>query len=161
VVRITLNVNGEEHQLDVAIYTTLRDALRDNLGFTDVKSGCGEGECGACTVLVDGRPIASCLMLAAQAQGKKLITARGLVKDGKLHPLQEKFIEHGVIQCGYCTPGMLLTAKALLDKNPHPTEEDIKLAISGNMCRCTGYQQIIEAIMDAASAMSKSKEVLG
>jgi carbon-monoxide dehydrogenase small subunit len=161
VTRITLNVNGEEHQLDVAVQTTLRDALRENLGFTDVKSGCGEGECGACTVLVDGRPVASCLMFAAQAQGKTLVTARGLSKNGKLHPLQEKFIQHGVVQCGYCTPGMLLTAKALLDKNPHPTEDEIKVAISGNMCRCTGYQQIIEAIMDAASEMNNAKEKRG
>jgi carbon-monoxide dehydrogenase small subunit len=157
VIKVTLNVNKEDYQVEVAPYETLRDALRDRLGFTDVKSGCGEGECGACTVLIDGKPVTSCLMLAAQAEGKKVTTARGMAMNGNLHPLQEKFIEHGAVQCGYCTPGMLLTAKALLDKNPHPTEEEIRVAISGNMCRCTGYQQIIEAIMDAASEMNAGK----
>ena len=156
-IKITLNVNNEDYPVAVAPYETLRDALRDKLGFTDVKSGCGEGDCGACAVLVDGKPVTSCLMLAAQAEGKKITTARALAVNGKLHPLQEKFIEHGAVQCGYCTPGMLITAKALLDKNPHPTEDEIRLAISGNMCRCTGYQQIIEAIMGAASEMNAGK----
>jgi len=133
----------------------LRDVLRDNLGFTDVKDGCSEGECGSCTVLVDGKPVTSCLMLAVQAQGKKITTARGLATGGKLHLLQEKFIGYGATQCGYCTPGMLLVAKALLDKNPSPTEEEVRTAISGNICRCTGYQQIVEAIMAAAAEMGK------
>ena len=156
-INLVLNVNGEDYQLEVTPYETLRDALRERLGFTDVKGGCGEGECGACAVLIDGKPVTSCLMLAAQAEGKKIITPQGLAEHGNLHPLQEKFIEHGAVQCGYCTPGMLITAKALLDKNPNPTEEEVRVAISGNMCRCTGYQQIIEAIMDAASEMSAGK----
>lgn len=154
-INIVLNINNEDYQVEVAPYHTLRDVLRDKLGFTDVKSGCSEGECGACTVLVDGKPITSCLMLAAQAQDKKITTATGLTTDGNLHPLQEKFIEYGAIQCGYCTPGMLLTAKALLDKNPNPTEEEVRLAISGNICRCTGYQQIVEAIMGVTARMNK------
>ncbi len=150
-INITLNVNNEDYQVEVAPYHTLRHVLRDKLGFTDVKNGCSEGECGSCTVLVNGKPVTSCLMLAAQAQGKKVTTTRGLATDGKLHPLQEKFIEYGAIQCGYCTPGMLLVAKALLDKKPNPTEEEVRIAISGNICRCTGYQQIVEAIMAAAA----------
>ena len=148
---ITLNVNGEDYQIEVAPYQTLRDVLREKLNFTDVKNGCSEGECGSCTVLIDGKPVTSCLVLAAQAQGKKITTARGLAPDGKLHPLQEKFIEYGAIQCGYCTPGMLLSAKALLDSNPNPSKDEVRRAISGNICRCTGYQQIVEAIMAAAA----------
>jgi len=154
-INITLNVNNEDYQVPAAPYHTLRDVLRDTLGFTDVKNGCGEGECGACTVLVDGKPVTSCLMLAVQAQGKKITTVRGLASNGNLHPLQEKFIEYGAIQCGYCTPGMLLMAKALLDNNPNPTEEEVRVAISGNICRCTGYQQIVEAIMATAADMNK------
>ena len=148
---ITLNVNGEDYQIEVAPYQTLRDVLREKLNFTDVKNGCSEGECGSCTVLIDGKPVTSCLVLAIQAQGKKITTARGLAPDGKLHPLQEKFIEYGAIQCGYCTPGMLLSAKALLDSNPNPSKDEVRRAISGNICRCTGYQQIVEAIMAAAA----------
>ena len=154
-INVILNVNNDDYQVEVAPYHTLRDVLRDKLGFTDVKTGCGEGECGGCTVLVDGKPVTSCLMLAAQAQGKKITTASGLATNGKLHPLQEKFIEYGAIQCGYCTPGMVLVAKALLDKNPHPTEEEVKVAISGNICRCTGYQQIVEAIMATVDETNK------
>jgi len=154
-INVILNINNENYQIEVAPYHTLRDVLRDKLGFTDVKKGCSEGECGACTVLVDGKPVTSCLMLAAQAQGKKITTIRGLATDGKLRLLQEKFIGHGAIQCGYCTPGMLLVAKALLDKNPDPAEEEVRTAISGNICRCTGYQQIVEAIMATATQMNK------
>ena len=148
---ITLNVNDNEYEVEVAPHHTLLDVLRDKLGCTEVKNSCNQGECGACTVLVNGKPVSSCLMLAMQADGRKIITARGLAKDGKLHPLQEKFIEYGAVQCGYCTPGMLLAAKALLDENPHPSEEEVRMAISGNICRCTGYQQIVEAIMAAAA----------
>lgn len=148
---ITLNVNDNEYEVEVAPHHTLLDTLRDKLGFTEVKNSCESGECGACTVLLDGKPVCSCLMLAMQADGRKIITARGLAKDGKLHPLQERFIEYGAVQCGYCTPGMLLAAKALLDETPHPSEEEVRTAISGNICRCTGYQQIVEAIMAAAA----------
>jgi carbon-monoxide dehydrogenase small subunit len=147
---ITLNVNDKEYEVTVAPYHTLCDVLRDRLGFTEVKNSCGSGECGACTVLVDGKAVSSCLMLAAQANGRKIVTIRGLSTDGELHPLQKKFIEHGAVQCGYCTPGMILAAKALLDSNPQPSEEEVRMAISGNICRCTGYQQIVEAIMAAA-----------
>ena len=148
---ITLNVNDNEYEVEVAPYHTLCDVLRDKLGFTEVKNSCNEGECGSCTVLVDGKPVCSCLMLAAQADGRKITTIRGLSTDGELHPLQKKFIEHGAVQCGYCTPGMILSAKALLDSNPRPSEEEVRMAISGNICRCTGYQQIVEAIMAAAA----------
>ena len=149
-INITLNVNDNEYEVMVAPYHTLCDVLRDKLGFTEVKNSCDSGECGACTVLADGKPVCSCIMLAAQADGRKIITIRGLSTDGELHPLQEKFIEHGAVQCGYCTPGMLLAAKALLDNNPQPSEDEVRMAISGNICRCTGYQQIVEAIMAAA-----------
>ncbi len=154
-INVILNINNENYQVEVAPYHTLRDALRDKLGFTDVKNGCSEGACGACTVLVDGKPVTSCLMLAAQAQGKEITTIRGLATDDKLRLLREKFIDYGAIQCGYCTPGMLLVAKALLDKNPNPTEEEVRTAISGNICRCTGYQQIVETIMATATKMNK------
>ena len=152
---ITLNVNNEDYTVEVAPYHSLRDVLRDKLGFTDVKSGCGEGECGACAVLIDGKPVASCLALAAQTQGKKITTPRGLAIDGRLSRLQEKFIECGAVQCGYCTPGILIVATALLDKNPSPTEEEVRQAISGNLCRCTGYQQIVEAILAATAETNK------
>jgi carbon-monoxide dehydrogenase small subunit len=151
---IELKVNGMKFNVDVTPYDTLAKILREKLGFTDVKNACENGECGSCTVLVDGKAVVSCLMLAVKAEGKEITTARGLAKNGKLHILQEKFIAHDAIQCGYCTPGMLMSAKALLDTNPNLSEEEIRVAISGNMCRCTGYQQIVEAIA-AAAAESK------
>ena len=154
-INITLTVNDENYKVEVAPYHTLRDVLRDKLGFIDVKNGCSEGECGACTVLVDGKPITSCLMLAVQAQGKIITTIRGLGTDAKLNLLLENFISHGAIQCGYCTPGMLVTAKALLERNPNPAEEEVRTAISGNICRCTGYEQIVEAILAAATEINK------
>jgi aerobic-type carbon monoxide dehydrogenase small subunit (CoxS/CutS family) len=149
--QISFNVNGRDYQVEVNPFDTLAKVLRETLGFVDVKTGCENGECGSCTVIMDGRAIVSCLMLAAKAHGKEITTARGLAKGGQLHLLQRKFIEHEAIQCGYCTPGVLMSAKALLDSNPHPSEEEIREAISGNLCRCTGYQQIVEAIADAAS----------
>ena len=149
---VKLIINDEEYEVSVAPYETLVDVLRDRLDMREVKKGCGEGGCGTCTVLVDGTPIYSCLMLAVQAQGKDITTIKGLAKYGEeLHPLQKKFMELGAIQCGYCTPGVILTAKALLDKNPHPSEEEVKIAISGNVCRCTGYLQIVEAIQATAT----------
>jgi carbon-monoxide dehydrogenase small subunit len=148
---ITFRVNGKECRADVNPSDTLAKVLREKLGATEVKVACGNGECGSCTVIMDGKAIVSCLTAAAKADGKEITTAKGLAKDGQLHILQQKFLEHEAIQCGYCTPGMLMSAKALLDSNPHPSEEEIRVAISGNLCRCTGYQQIVEAITDAAS----------
>ena len=153
---VTLKVNGEEYKVSVAVKETLLTVLRDKLGFLDVKSSCNEGECGACTILLDGKAITSCLMLAVQAEGKAITTIGGISKYGEeLHPLQKNFIEHGAVQCGYCTPGMILSAKNLLDENPKPNEEEVKEAISGNLCRCTGYQQIVEAIMVTGAKVQK------
>ena len=152
---ITLVVNGEEYEVSVPAKETLLDVLRDRLGFLDVKCGCNEGECGACTVLLNGKAVCSCLMLAVQAEGKAITTIRGIAKYGELHPLQKNFIEYGAVQCGYCTPGMILSAKDLLDENPKPNEEEVKEAISGNLCRCTGYQQIVEAIMVTGAKVQK------
>jgi carbon-monoxide dehydrogenase small subunit len=154
-INVILNINNENYHIEVSPYHTLRDVLRDKLGFIDVKNGCSEGRCGACTVLVDGKPIASCLMLAAQAQNKVITTIKGLDADAKLRLLRENFISHGAIQCGYCTSGMLVMAKALLDTNPDPDEEEVRTVISGNICRCTGYQQIVEAIMATATEINK------
>ena len=148
--QIVLKVNGTPFQVDLSPSDTLARVLRERLGFTDVKNGCERGECGSCTVLIDGRAVVSCLMLAVKAEGREITTARGLAQGGRLHDLQRKFIEHDAIQCGYCTPGMLMSAKALLDTHPNPSEEEIRIAISGNICRCTGYQQIVEAIAAAA-----------
>ena len=144
---ITLRVNGDSYEVAVEPWAILADVLRDNLGLTGTKKACDLGNCGSCTVLMNGKPILSCLVLALDAQDKDIVTIEGLAKDGKLHPLQQAFIDHGAIQCGFCTPGMLLSAKALLDENPHPTEEEVKQAISGNLCRCTGYHKIVEAIL--------------
>lgn len=149
---ITLMVNGEPYQVTVEPRMTLLDVLREKLGLTGAKRACDLGNCGSCTVLIDGKPVLSCLTLAVDAQGKDILTVEGLAKDGQLHPLQQAFIDCGAIQCGFCTPGMLLTAKALLDENPHPTEAEVKEAISGNLCRCTGYTKIIEAILKVAQS---------
>jgi aerobic-type carbon monoxide dehydrogenase small subunit (CoxS/CutS family) len=148
---LTMLLNGEEVTMHIEPDALLADVLREHLGLTGTKEACGEGECGACTVLLDGRPVTSCLVPALKAQGREVGTVEGLASDGELHPLQKSFIEHGAVQCGYCTPGMLMSAKALLDRNPHPTEEEIKEAISGNLCRCTGYVKIVEAIKAASS----------
>lgn len=147
---ITLNVNAIEHRVSVAPHQTLVEVLRERLGLHDVKVSCCEGECGACTVLIDGQPVNACMMLAVLANGRKITTIGGLAGPRELHPLQESFIEHGAVQCGYCSPGMILSAKALLDQNPHPSEAEVKRAISGNICRCTGYEQIVEAILSVA-----------
>lgn len=150
-------VNGEKVSIEVRPNSTLLDVLRDKLNLMEVKEGCGQGDCGACTVILDGKAVNSCLTLAMQAEGKEVTTLSGLNKNGKIHPLQKSFISHGAIQCGFCTPGMIMSAKALLDKNPHPTREEIKVAISGNLCRCTGYKKIIEAI----EAVARGKEEKG
>lgn len=147
---IKLIVNGQEEDLLVPSNMTLLHALRDVLGLTGTKNGCEAGECGACTVLVDGQPTNSCLVLAVELDGREITTVEGLAKDGNLTPLQEKFAELNAVQCGYCTPGMLMAATALLRRNPEPTEEDIQAALVGNLCRCTGYQRIIDAIKEAS-----------
>jgi len=145
-VRVTLKVNGERYELEVEPWKTLLRVLREELNLTGTKEGCGTGDCGACTVIMGGKAVNSCLILAPLADGEDIITIEGLVENGKLHPLQEAFIEEGAIQCGFCTPGMILAAKALLDENPNPTEEEIRKGIAGNLCRCTGYVKIVKAI---------------
>ena len=147
---IRLYVNGEEHEILAETNRTLLDVLRENLGLTGTKRGCDLGTCGACTVLINGKPHLSCLTLAVDVQGKEILTIEGLGQDRKLHPLQKAFVENGAVQCGFCTPGMILTAKAFLDEHPSPAEEDVKKSISGNFCRCTGYVKIVEAILAAA-----------
>ena len=149
-VSLTMTLNGEEVTIEVGPDALLVDVLRDQLELTGTKEACGEGECGACTVLLDGEPVTSCLVPALKAQGREVMTVEGLASSEELHPLQKAFIEHGAVQCGYCTPGMLMSAKALLDRNPHPTEGEIRQAISGNLCRCTGYVKIVEAIKAAS-----------
>ncbi len=147
---ISLIINGTEEQLQVPSNMTLLHALRDKLGFTGTKNGCEAGECGACTVLVDGEPMNSCLVLAVELNGREITTVEGLAEDGKLTPLQQAFADLNAVQCGYCTPGMLMSATALLKRNPHPSEVDIQEALIGNLCRCTGYQRIIDAVLKAS-----------
>ncbi len=148
---LKLKVNGAIYEAYVEPWKTLLDVLREEIGLTGVKTGCEEGECGACTVLLDGKAVNSCLMLAHQAQGKEIVTIEGLEGGQGLHPLQQAFVDHFAVQCGFCTPGMLLSAKALLDRNPHPDEEEVRIALSGNLCRCTGYVKIVEAVLAASS----------
>jgi aerobic-type carbon monoxide dehydrogenase small subunit (CoxS/CutS family) len=149
-VRLTFTVNGEPVEILAEDYKTVLEVLREDLGLTGTKHGCELGECGACAVLVDGQPLLSCLMLAVESEGCRIVTVEGLAADGRLHPLQECFADLGAAQCGYCTPGILITAKALLDSEPHPSRERICEALSGNLCRCTGYLQIVEAVEAAA-----------
>jgi len=148
--KIKLTVNGEDRELEVPEKRVLLDLLREDLGLTGTKAGCGEGECGACTVLLNGKAVCSCLMLAVEADGARITTIEGLASKGRLHPLQEAFIQEGAAQCGYCTPGMILAAKALLDENPQPSRAEIKTALAGNFCRCTGYAAIIRAVAAVA-----------
>jgi carbon-monoxide dehydrogenase small subunit len=148
--QLLLTVNGMAHEVEARPTARLLDVLRDQLGLTGTKEGCAEGECGACTVIVDGRAVNSCVMLAVQARGKKILTVEGLADDGELDLLQRKFVEYGAVQCGYCTPGMLMSAKALLLANPVPSEQDIRIALAGNLCRCTGYTAIVAAVKAAS-----------
>jgi carbon-monoxide dehydrogenase small subunit len=152
---ITLKVNGINYRLSIEARRTLLEVLRENLGLTGTKKSCNEGNCGACTVLMDGKPVASCLVLAIDAQGKEILTIEGLSEGEKLHPIQEAFLKHGAIQCGFCTPGMVMSAKAFLDGTPTPTTTEIRKAISGNLCRCTGYQHIVDSILAASKMMQK------
>lgn len=148
--QITFKVNGTEYRRDVPPTMRLVDLLRDELGLTGTKEGCGEGECGSCTVLLNGKAVSSCLVLAPQVRGQEILTIEGLEQDGELDRLQKSFIANSAVQCGYCTPGMLMSAKGLLLANPHPSEEEIKTAIAGNLCRCTGYNNIVRAIKAVA-----------
>ena len=148
--QLLLTVNGMVHEVEARPTARLLDVLRDQLGLTGTKEGCAEGECGACTVIVDGRAVNSCVMLAVQARGKEILTVEGLAPDGELDLLQQKFVEYGAVQCGYCTPGMLMSAKALLMGNPVPSEQDIRIALAGNLCRCTGYSAIVAAVKAAS-----------
>lgn len=152
---VTLLVNEETHELLIEPHWTLAEVLRDQLDLTGTKEGCGEGACGACTVLMDDKPVRSCLTLALEGAGKKITTVEGLVENGKIDPLQDAFIEHGSVQCGFCTPGMLMSAKALLLEDPLPGEKKIRRALSGNICRCTGYAKIVKAIEAAGEKISR------
>ncbi len=157
-VEIRLTINGAKRRLQVPPETTLLELIRDHLGLTGTKEGCGQGQCGTCTVLLEGRPVNSCLVLAAQADGQQVTTIEGLIRKGQLDAVQSAFIDEGAVQCGFCTPGLILTARALLDENPDPSEEQIREAISGHLCRCTGYAAIVRAIRRAASETSAGKE---
>jgi len=153
---ITLDINDQVYEVPVNPRDLLADVLRDKLRLTGTKKGCGQGDCGACTVLIDGKAVLSCLTLAIACQGKKITTIEGLVaEDGQLHPIQQAFVDHGAVQCGFCTPGMILSAKALLDENSRPNDREIRRAIAGNICRCTGYKKIVEAIFAASETLSE------
>ncbi len=153
--KIELTVNGEFHELEVENRRTLLQVVREDLHLLGTKKVCDIGECGSCTVLMDGLAVNACLILARDAHGKKIETIEGVANNGKLHPIQEAFVSKGAIQCGFCTPGMVMTAKTLLEKNPDPTEQDVKTAIAGNFCRCTGYTRIVDAILSAAAKMKE------
>jgi carbon-monoxide dehydrogenase small subunit len=153
---IKIKVNGEYHTLDVKSNKTLLEVLRNQLGLTGTKYGCGTGDCGACTVIIDGLPKCSCMTLAASLDGKEILTIEGLSKNGKLHPIQEAFVELGAIQCGFCTPGFVMITKALLDENPNPSKSFIRHYIKGNICRCTGYSKIIQAISSAVKKINRT-----
>jgi aerobic carbon-monoxide dehydrogenase small subunit len=150
-------VNGEEYSVQVDTRRTLLEVLRETLGLTGTKEMCNKGDCGGCTVIMDGKPVLSCLTLAIEAQGRDIMTIEGLANGYELHPIQQAFVDSGAVQCGYCTPGFIMSAKALLDKTPNPTEDEVKEGIANNICRCTGYVQIVEAIQKAAKAMGGTK----
>jgi len=154
---LRLRINGETHEVLTEPHRTLLDVLRTDLGLTGTKENCLEAECGVCTVLVDGRAVNACILLAAQCQGREIVTIEGLAPAGTLHPLQQAFIDHAAVQCGYCIPGMILSAKAFLDERPAPTEAEIREALAGNLCRCTGYQKITEAVLAAARTMAAGR----
>jgi aerobic carbon-monoxide dehydrogenase small subunit len=149
--RISLTINGEYEQVDVPSNLTLLQMLREKLALTGTKNGCMAGECGSCTVLLNGEPVNSCMVLAVECQGANILTVEGLAKDGVLDPVQQAIIDHNGVQCGYCTPGILISSRALLDRNPNPSEDDIREALVGNLCRCTGYLRIVDAVKDAAN----------
>jgi carbon-monoxide dehydrogenase small subunit len=148
--QISITVNGKTHELQVKPWETLLEVIRDELGLTGTKEGCGIGECGACTVIMDGKTVNSCLVLAPEADGKEILTIEGLAQGDKLHPIQEAFMEQGGLQCGFCTPGVIISTKALLDENPKPNDEEMRRGLAGNFCRCTGYTKIFESVKAAA-----------
>ena len=155
-VQVKFNINGKERNVTSYPNRTLLEVLRDDLGLTGVKDGCGgEGECGACTVIMDGNPVNSCLVFIGQAHGHTIETIEGLYRNSELHPLQKAFIENGAVQCGYCTPGAIMSAKALIDRNPDPKDQEIREALSGNLCRCTGYVKMVEAVRNATREIGK------
>jgi carbon-monoxide dehydrogenase small subunit len=153
---VTATVNGDEVEFSCETPETLLDVLRGRLQLTGTKNGCGTGDCGACTVIMDGRAVNACLVLGCEIEGREIETIEGMAKGGKLHPLQQKFLDHAALQCGVCTPGVLNMAKALLDRNPNPTETEVRYGLAGNLCRCTGYDKIVRAVMDAAKEMRES-----
>lgn len=155
---LQVTVNGVFHEVATLPDRTLLELLREDLQLTGTKQGCGEGDCGACTVLLDGDIVNACLVLALQAEGRQVMTIEALADGAELHPIQQSFVDHGAIQCGFCSPGMILAAKAILDRDPRPSEAAIRTGISGNLCRCTGYQKIVEAIQDASSRLSSGRE---
>ena len=156
-IHVTAHVNGDPVEFLTSPGMTLLDALRDELGLTGAKEGCGSGDCGACSVIVDDRLVCSCLMLAPEAEGRRVQTIEGMAQGGALHPLQQSFLEQAALQCGFCTPGLLVAAKALLDANPDPTETEARYWLAGNLCRCTGYDKVIRAVMDAAAELRQAR----
>ncbi len=154
---ISTTVNGDPAEFLCEPGATLLDALRDELGLTGSKEGCGSGDCGACSVILDGRLVCACLVLAVEAEGRRVETIEGMADGGELHPLQQKFLEHAALQCGFCTPGLLVAAKALLDVNPDPSESEIRYWLAGNLCRCTGYDKVIRAVADAAADLRQAR----
>ncbi len=154
---VTTTVNGDEREFLCSPGQTLLDALRDELGMTGSKEGCGSGDCGACTVVLDGEMVCSCLVLASEAQGRRVETIEGIAEGSQLHPVQQKFLENAALQCGFCTPGFIVASKALLDKNPNPTETEVRYWLAGNLCRCTGYDKIVRAVMDAAAELRQER----
>jgi len=152
--RMHFNINSELYEEDIDVRRTLLEVLRESFGLMGTKRACNEGECGVCTVLIEGKSVASCLVLAVEAQGKAIETVEGVSQEDQLHPLQQTFIDHGAFQCGFCTPGVLMVAKGLLNENPNPSEMEVRTAIAGNLCRCSGYNKYVEAILDAADKMS-------
>jgi carbon-monoxide dehydrogenase small subunit len=156
-IHVTTTVNGDEREFLCAPDQTLLDALRDELGMTGSKEGCGSGDCGACTVVLDGEMVCSCLVLAGEAQGRRVDTIEGVAEGSQLHPVQQKFLENAALQCGFCTPGFIVASKALLDKNPNPTETEVRYWLAGNLCRCTGYDKIVRAVLDAAAELRQER----
>ena len=154
---ITLRINGDDYDIVVEGRTRLLDAIREQCDLTGTKEGCSTGDCGACTVLMDGKPITACMAFAGAGVGKELTTIEGIARDGKLHPVQEAFMTFGGLQCGICTPGMILSAKALLEENPRPSNEEIRLSLAGNLCRCTGYQKIVQAVLAASEQIAQEE----